>query len=548
MKTSRPCSHLYFFRNLQLQVLIWTVLIGTISGSIAAQGSAETVSRQLKGERINEPVLWDLSDDGIFEVFTTAVSGRAACYRADNLEPLWNASFASEALTAPVIGDFLGTGSPVMAFASVTGNVFFIWPGSGETIARHSISTSFSLAPSIARFDKEDVDLLVIPDDKGQVFVLGLSPDATIKERWVIPNTISGSGVFSIVGRTIQPASCSDFNKDGIPEIVVSSNEGVLQVVSLTTPPSRHFVRLAQRSEATTIAGTGPFVHPEQETILVGVDATLYAFEFNPAPNAPLKQLFQTPAYGKTQGHLVFTPFNGDSQIDVLTSADNVISARYAGQGFDGNQTLIDISAQQLTTINAPFSAAFPIIRADGVSAAVAIDNKGSILEWQPTAAANSAAELHKITPPTGFTPAGNLTGSGNLSMVTWTEADSKLSVHHLPLALAKESPPVLTIGINYSRNGQYGPLWTEQWRAKQTSATAALKSAQTALSSAPEDTPDTIDAASIVMGSAPLDPTAAALLEKRKGSSPVKLIVGAVAGIALICGMLLVVIKRRKR
>jgi len=533
--------------NLQLQVLSWTALISMLAGPLSGQSTPETVSRQIEGERINELALWDLGSDGIFEVFTTAVSGKAACYRADNLEPLWNASFAPEALTAPVIGDFLGTGSPVMAFASVAGKIFFVWPGSGETIASHSITTSFSLAPSVARLDTENLDLLVLPDDKGQVFVLGLSSDATIKERWVIPNTISGSGVFSVVGRTIQPASCSDLDRDGIPEIVVSSNEGVLQAVSLTTPPSRHFVRLAQRSEATTIAGAGPFVQRDKETILVGVDATLYAFEFLPSPNAPLKQLFQTPAYGKTQGHLVFAPFNGDDQIDVLTSADNVISARYAGKGFDGNQTLIDISAQQLTTINAPFSAAVPIIRADGVAAAIAIDGKGSILEWQPTAAANSAVELYKITPPTGYTPAGNLTGSDNLSMVTWTEADSSLSVLHLALALSKNSPPVLTLGGNYSRNGQYGPLWMEKWQTKQASATAALKSAQAALSSAPDDTPSTMDAASIVMGSAPLDPAASALLQKRNGSSPVKLIVSVVAGIALLGGLLLV-LKLRKR
>src|SRR5690606_20765747 len=105
---------------------------------------------------------------------------------------------------------------------------------------------------------------------------------------------------------------------------------------------------------------------------------------------------------------------------------------------------------------------------------------------------------------PRGFTPAGNLAGDGKLTVVTWTERETKLSSYKLPIDVASDSPPMLTLGANYSRNGQ----WTNDSLVKQQAkASAALAAAKEDYKINSEDSEFTTTPAAIIAGIAPNDP-----------------------------------------
>ncbi len=149
-------------------------------------------------------------------------------------------------------------------------------------------------------------------------------------------NTLSGSTAFSVIGQMSLPASCADLNNDGTPEIVVTSDSGVLQVISLTDPPQRYSTRLPQQSRPTTLAALGDLSGTGQNIIVLGVSASLQLFKWDPAlpPEKAIESFLSAPAYGTSLGHLLLGPVNSDPVNDLVSTADNTVASRYLGNDF----------------------------------------------------------------------------------------------------------------------------------------------------------------------------------------------------------------------
>ncbi len=519
---------------------------------------ATVVSRTLKNQRLNELGIWNLGSDKVFEVFTTSVSGKAACYSADTLKPLWEQQISDESLTAPVIGNFMATGAPVLAFASASGKVYFLWPGSGEIISSVDISLSCSVAPSVATMS--DGDKLILVGDAGQISILDL--DATTglpRERWTVPNTLSGSTAFSVVGQISQPAACADLNGDAIPEVVVVSDSGVLQVVSLSDPPQRYSTRLPQQSSPTTPAAMGDLSGTGQNIIMLGVNASFQFFKWDAAlpPEKAVESFLSEPAYGASVGHLLIGPLNDDRVNDLLSTAEGTVAARYLGNDFSGKQAFLDIAPQHLATSATPFSPAIAVTRRDGTKSIVALDNDGVAWDWQPTSPENTITRFPGVPVPMGATPAGDLTGNGKLSIIVWNQDDFLLSVVTLPIDLAPTAPaagvvphsgPVLTLGVNYARNGQWGAEWAAKWEAKLQAAAAALQQARASGGSgeAAKDTDLSTDSVSMIAGLDPQDPIAVEFRANRTGRGFRLFAIG--GGVIALLAVLLIALRRFRK
>lgn len=521
----------------------------------AGAQEANIVSRTLKGQRLNELGLWNLGGDKVYEIFTTSVSGKASCFSADTLEPLWEQQITGEALTAPAIGTFMADGSPILAFGSLSGKVYFLWPGSGEIISTIDTGLSLSVPPSVAAM--ADGDKLVLVGDDGQIAVVDLDATTGLPNlRWLIPNTLSGATAFSVVGQISQPAACSDLNNDGIPEVVVTSDSGVLQVISLSEPPQRYSTRLPQQARATTPAALGDLTGTGQNAIILGVIASIQLFNWDPAlpPEKAIVVWMSTPAYGESLGHLLLGPINADPVNDLLSTANTTIAVRYLGNDFSGKQAFLDIAPQHLTTSESPFSPAIAVTRADGSSSVVSIDNSGTAWDWEPTSAQNTMTRINDVPVPTGFAPGGDLTGSGKLSLVIWNQETVSLSVATLPIDLApgsateasSQSGPVLTLGVNYSRNGQWGTAWATDWNAKRQAAAAALARLKADGGAGNmDDSESTTDSVSMIAGLDPHDPVAVTFRESRNTGIPIAALAG--GALVLLAVIFLGVWKMRK-
>lgn len=444
---------------MRIPIACLAILMLLPSTVVLATQEVTTVDRSLAGRRLNELALWDLGSNGVYEIFTTDVSGGAGCYAADTLDPLWELTFASEPLTAPVIGNFMGTGAPVLAFASTSGQVYFVWPGTGETIAKLSTGVSFVLPPSVARHANSDE--LILADDKGALVGVYLEPTTGLpRESFRLSNSTSDSTAFNVVGSLSQPPTCTDLDGDGKPEVLLASETGLLQVVRLPAlgegtadqKPTRYHTRLPQNSIAHTLAGVGAIAGGHEVLFGYGIGTSIEFNKWDPAaaPGQAISLALRAPAFGNSLGHLLMGDLNGDRTPDVISTADSAIAARYFGSDFAGKPALLDIAQQHLVTARPPYSPALPVTLRSGEKAIVGIDQQGSAFVWQPSSEDNKITRYDGVAVPTSFTPGGDITGSGKLALVIWNDKNFKLSVVTLPVdvAPAATAAPALTLSL----------------------------------------------------------------------------------------------------
>ncbi len=530
-------------------------IVALLTMAATGQETATVKSRTLKGHRLNELAAWQLVDDPVFKVFATDTTGNVFCFAADSLKPLWEISLGQDALTAPVLGDFMGNGAPILAFGSINGTVYFVWPGSGELLAEHHTDFSFVTAPSIAA--QPAGDSLILADAAGFVAGFALTADGLVRETFRIDAETTDAVAVSIAGAMTHPPSTADLNHDGWPEILLMSETGLVQLLSLspdpTATPERFLYRIPQNTVASTVAAMGPLQESGDPIFGFGVGSTLHFFKWDPAAGQKAIQPYvRTSAYGNSLGHLLLGEVNSDPSPDLVSTANSTVAARYLGNDLAGEKTLLDIDPNQLSTQHPPFSPAIPLTLRNGEKAVVAVDSEGVAFVWQPLDQNMTPKRIADVPVPTTFTPAGNLTGNGQLTMIVWNETEFTLSSVALPVDLppVTEAAPVLTLGVNYSRNGQWGQSWQKNFDNRKTRAKAALQRAKSQWTSS-EDTVSTTDSISQIAGIAPADPLAEGLKygpDRRSLSTGLILPAGIIVLLGLAGGTIYFISKNKRR
>lgn len=539
--------------SLKRAICVGTVVLSTIC--VMGQEVANVKSRSLKGHRLNELAAWQLVDDPVFKVFATDTTGHVFCFAADSLKTLWEVSLAQEALTAPVIGDFMGNGAPILAFGSIAGNVYFLWPGSGELLATHKTGLSFATAPSVAA--NPNGDSLILADTAGHVAGFSLTADGLVVETFRIDAETTDAVAVSIAGAMTHPPSSADLNRDGWPEVLLMSETGLVQLLSLSpdpvATPERFLYRIPQNTVASTVAAMGLLQEGGDAVFGFGVGSTLHFFKWDPAAGQRAIQPYvRTGAYGNSLGHLLLGEVNNDPSPDLISTANSTVAARYLGNDLAGEKTLLDINPNQLSTQDPPFSPAIPLVLSNGEKGVLAVDSEGVAFIWQPLEQNATARRIAGVPVPTTFPPAGNLTGDNQLTLIVWNETEFTLSSVTLPVDLppVTDAAPLLTFGVNYSRNGQWGLSWRQNFENRMRRAEAALQRAKSQWTSG-DDTASTTDPISQIAGIAPGDPLAGGLKygpRRRSLSTGIIYPAGIIVLLGLAGGTIYFIIKSRHR
>jgi len=87
----------------------------------------------------NDPCLYDVDGDGRFEVVVSGVHGTVRAFELPSLRSLWKQTVGGTGLTAPAVGDFTGTGEPIIALASQQGEVVLLHGASGVPLAQYRL-------------------------------------------------------------------------------------------------------------------------------------------------------------------------------------------------------------------------------------------------------------------------------------------------------------------------------------------------------------------------------------------------------------------------
>jgi hypothetical protein len=524
--------------------LLLTCLVATAT----AQTKPTTLS--LGKQRPNELALWDLGPDGKYELFTTSLQGQVAAYDATTLEMYWSLDQNGEVLTAPVIGNFLGNGAPVLAWGSNLGSVTFAWPGTGQIIGHIKVSQNFSVPPSVVEMPSEKRALLVLPADSGEIVLAELTPDGEARSRAIIPNTVPGSTAYSNIGQFDLPVACDDLDRDGTPELIATSASGAIEVVSLTDPPTRTVAHLAQNTKASVPPIAGPMDSEPSDVIVIGVEANVHMFRWKGGPEGgKITPLLETPAFGTLNRELLLAPVNADASLDLVGTSDNIISARYLGRGPGGEALLFDIPAQALATLSPPFQVPLPYIKQDNSSSLLTQDARGDLLSWQPAAPnAPSAVVTNSPVRPGSDIATGCFVRDGTLQRVGWDSSKSELFSEALPVEVSASSPPVLTLGVNYARNGQWGPAWSQSLSASLQAAKEALTAVKAGSTTAPQQSP--LSRASMIAGISPDDPMAQAIQKDGKANHRFLTVASIVLSLVVLLslGALFFFLKKRQK
>lgn len=427
-----------------------------------------------------EPVAYDFDGNGVYELLITGATGGMGVYDPRTLRPLWEKQISQKALTPAVIGDFLGTGVPIVAVGSIDRWIYFLRAGTGEQVARHEVGEPMVIAPSVVGMrprDGSDRDGLIVCDDAGSVRLITLSGRET-KEEFEVRNS---SGDFTI-GRITHPAAIGDITGDDIPEVVVGTVSGTVQAFSITNPQRRMLYHAPQGISIDSGILLADVMATGQANLCFGTstgDLMVLKYQHDLSkPNLFFSLELTRKMLGRAHGHLIAGDLDGDGTLDIAGQTQNVIAT------FDGASVLTLFGTQPYAANAPPISPVSLVRLASGKTALIFGDSRGGLFFFDatqktPPEVSDAPVVLQQLA------PAGNLTGSGRVEAVLVDRSRDKLALARFDTATAADSLPTMMHAIDFSRDGRWTSGTASRIIAMREKAArafdAAMSSAETA-------------------------------------------------------------------
>jgi tetratricopeptide (TPR) repeat protein len=408
-----------------------------------------------------DPVAADLDRDGVYEIVVAGARGRLAAYNSQTLKPLWDVQVSPTGITPPVVGDFLGDGTPLLALGATDGHVYFLWPGSGRTHSRFDAGVAISVAPCIVplkRRDGSDRDGLAFCDDAGSVRLLSMVNGQPVEE-FSVPNAFTefvhdtGQQRNVNIGRISRPPSVADVNGDGIPEIVVGTVSGGVQATPIHDPQLRYWWRAPQGTNICTSIAAADFQKTGMDQIAFGTtggELYVLAYESSQQTQLYFRVVQRQRLLGPANGPLLIADFDGDGYLDIAGASNATVAT------FDGAAQMANFGAQPYATHATPLSAVSAVQVAGGGVRLLFGDSAGGVILLDPLLK-DEGERFRGKEPMSGVCLAGNLTGSGRLEAAYLADGGKRLVVAQLD-SPAPESgvPPVQAYGVNFRRDSQF--------------------------------------------------------------------------------------------
>jgi tetratricopeptide (TPR) repeat protein len=395
-----------------------------------------------------DPVAFDIDNDKKFEILVAGANGEIGCYDSSTLKPVWKKKLSEKAITQPAIGQFSGEGDFELCVGGVDGIIYIVRAGSGNAIAKYTLGTPVTLAPSIVSLKKLDGSIrdgIIICDDSGAVHLLSLKNKALVEE-WSAANTFEGF----TVGRIACPASVADTNGDGIPEIITGTVSGTVQAIPLNNSAHRLLWHAPQGTAINTPVSAADLTRSNKDNLIFGTSSgSMIVLSYSPRGTTVFFEIAQEQRLlGPARGHLLISDIDNDSYLDVAAISSSAAST------FDG--------AAQLSNFNTPFATNAPplsgmaVVRLSNGSTKLVFGNKSNLLISVDATLKQQEAQRDDIKAELPeFCPIGSLTGSGKAEAAYLSANREKLCIAQLDLAIASSSVTILTEGANYTRNGQ---------------------------------------------------------------------------------------------
>ncbi|MCX7018913.1 MAG: hypothetical protein NTY46_07985 [Candidatus Sumerlaeota bacterium] len=427
-----------------------------------------------------DPVAFDIDGNGGCEILLSGADGRMAIFDFASLKQLWERQVSGKGLTAPVVGDFEGTGAWLIGVASSDGSVTILWPGNGETLARFdggaAISTPPVVAPAVGR-DGIPGDGLLVCDEAGGMRFLALK-EGKLVEIFFVSNSFDEPASrnhpsHSIsIGRITQPPAIGDINGDGRLEAVAGSVSGIIQVVPFDDPAKRFIWHGPQGMNISTGITLADFFARGRQDIAFGTDrGDLYILScVSDDSGESLRVVRQTKLLGPANGHLLAADFGGSGYIDLVGASPNIITS------FDAVAQMSNYPGLPFSTLSPPLSALSLVRMSGGGPAIVCGDARGEVFLVDPVRQ-TAIIRLMSPEPVHGFCPAGDLSGRGKLEIACLVKNKKRLAALRLDVTIDPGGLATMMRGVDFRCDGQWTTGTLERLREGQRRFAGALES-----------------------------------------------------------------------
>lgn len=423
----------------------------------------------------NPMVVFDVDGNGTWELLLSDRYGKMGVFDAVTLKPLWEKQISEKAVSSPAVGNFSDSGALHLAIAGVDGKLRLLWPGTGEQAAEATIGVPVFLPPTVVP-GKNGPSSIAVVDDGGSLRHFSYS-GGKLAETFNIPNSLTGTGhggFLHSVGKITRPPTSADIDNDGSAEILVGSESGTLQAIAVNNPTERYMFKVSQGAAIGTYIGVGDLLEGEKPNVVFGTGNDLLIVTHGAARQMDFVEAARPTVNGLAQGHVIVAPFSKDGPLGLIGASPNtVISLRAASFG---NGTSF-IPVLSWSNPAAPITPPSIVSLADGRNVAVVGDALGKIHVLEPSNSGDGA--VYKGLPAlSGFLPAGDLTGSGKLTVAFYDRKEREIGTAVLQEQVAKGAPATMTLGVDFSRTGQYTPELQQQIAALHERSSAAFGAA----------------------------------------------------------------------